>query len=62
MLLFFVVIVAQMVKLSGFCFLNQLFVERAKPETIWTVLRAHGYSDALELTPACVANTHPFCL
>eukprot|EP00035_Acanthoeca_spectabilis_P002484 m.87831 g.87831 ORF g.87831 m.87831 type:complete len:635 (-) comp11587_c0_seq3:74-1978(-) len=45
----------EMVKLAGFCFLNQLFAERAKPETIWTVLRAHGYSDALELTPEYVA-------
>lgn len=46
---------SEMVKLAGFCFLNQLFVERAKPETIWTVLRAHGYADCLELVPEYTA-------
>eukprot|EP00038_Savillea_parva_P008140 m.175002 g.175002 ORF g.175002 m.175002 type:complete len:635 (-) comp13912_c0_seq1:189-2093(-) len=46
----------EMVKLAGFCFLNQLFVERAKPETIWTVLRAHGYTDELVLAEEYV---HP---
>jgi len=38
------------VTLKGFVFLNQLFIERGRPETTWAVLRHFGYSDTLELT------------
>lgn len=33
--------------LKGFLFLHALFIEKARTETVWTVLRAFGYSDEL---------------
>eukprot|EP00061_Rhincodon_typus_P015162 g42686.t1 len=36
--------------LSGFLFLNMLFIQRGRHETTWTVLRKFGYDDNLELT------------
>ncbi|XP_072337553.1 mitochondrial Rho GTPase 2 isoform X2 [Scyliorhinus torazame] len=36
--------------LSGFLFLNMLFIQRGRHETTWTVLRKFGYDDTLELT------------
>eukprot|EP00041_Stephanoeca_diplocostata_P036537 m.1339330 g.1339330 ORF g.1339330 m.1339330 type:complete len:648 (-) comp24885_c1_seq13:594-2537(-) len=33
----------------GFLFLNQLFIERGRPETTWAVLRRFGYDDHLHL-------------
>ncbi|KAJ8253764.1 hypothetical protein COCON_G00203760 [Conger conger] len=36
--------------LSGFLFLNMLFIQRGRHETTWTILRKFGYSDTLELT------------
>ncbi|XP_052786368.1 mitochondrial Rho GTPase 1-like isoform X2 [Mya arenaria] len=35
--------------LKGFLFLMELFIERKKIETVWTVLRAFGYDDKLLL-------------
>eukprot|EP00040_Diaphanoeca_grandis_P012010 m.61311 g.61311 ORF g.61311 m.61311 type:complete len:652 (-) comp22966_c0_seq2:51-2006(-) len=42
-------VVEDKVTLSGFLFLNRLFIERGRPETTWAVLRHFGYSDSLEL-------------
>ncbi|XP_072415844.1 mitochondrial Rho GTPase 2 isoform X1 [Chiloscyllium punctatum] len=36
--------------LSGFLFLNMLFIQRGRHETTWTVLRKFGYDDNLEMT------------
>uniref|UniRef100_A0A665VAW1 Mitochondrial Rho GTPase n=1 Tax=Echeneis naucrates TaxID=173247 RepID=A0A665VAW1_ECHNA len=36
--------------LSGFLFLNTLFIQRGRHETTWTILRKFGYDDNLELT------------
>ncbi|XP_072125299.1 mitochondrial Rho GTPase 2-like isoform X2 [Mobula birostris] len=36
--------------LTGFLFLNTLFIQRGRHETTWTVLRKFGYDDNLELT------------
>lgn len=33
--------------LKGFLFLHALFIEKARTETVWTVLRSFGYSDEL---------------
>ena len=33
--------------LKGFLFLHALFIEKARTETVWTVLRAFGYDDEL---------------
>lgn len=33
--------------LKGFLFLHALFIEKARTETVWTVLRAFGYGDDL---------------
>ena len=38
-----------LVCLSGFLFLNKLFVLRGRHETTWKVVRKFGYSNALEL-------------
>lgn len=35
--------------LQGFLFLHALFIERGRLETVWTVLRTHGYDDSLAL-------------
>jgi len=35
--------------LSGFLFLNILFIQRGRHETTWTVLRKFGYNDKIEL-------------
>lgn len=50
----------------GFLFLNQLFIERGKPETTWAVLRHFGYSDDLELKdhylyPTSLTNSQSDC-
>ncbi|XP_071697808.1 mitochondrial Rho GTPase 2-like [Rutidosis leptorrhynchoides] len=37
------------ITLSGFLYLNLLFVEKGRLETTWTVLRQFGYNDDLEL-------------
>lgn len=37
--------------LKGFLFLHALFIEKARTETVWTVLRAFGYSDELLIEP-----------
>ena len=34
----------------GFLFLHTLFIQRGRHETTWTVLRAFGYDDNLQLT------------
>ncbi|KFV64772.1 Mitochondrial Rho GTPase 2, partial [Dryobates pubescens] len=36
--------------LTGFLFLNTLFIQRGRHETTWTILRRFGYDDELELT------------
>lgn len=36
--------------LKGFLFLHTLFIQRGRHETTWTVLRAFGYDDRLQLT------------
>lgn len=36
--------------LTGFLFLNTLFVQRGRHETTWTILRHCGYGDDLQLT------------
>ncbi|XP_041134027.1 mitochondrial Rho GTPase 2-like isoform X1 [Polyodon spathula] len=36
--------------LTGFLFLNTLFIQRGRHETTWTILRKFGYDDSLELT------------
>eukprot|EP00735_Rhodelphis_limneticus_P011130 TRINITY_DN4188_c0_g1::TRINITY_DN4188_c0_g1_i1::g.2102::m.2102 TRINITY_DN4188_c0_g1::TRINITY_DN4188_c0_g1_i1::g.2102 ORF type:complete len:646 (+),score=151.71,sp/P0CO78/GEM1_CRYNJ/37.11/4e-139,Miro/PF08477.8/5.3e-20,Miro/PF08477.8/0.00085,EF_assoc_2/PF08356.7/1.8e-26,EF_assoc_2/PF08356.7/4.3e+03,Ras/PF00071.17/3.2e-20,Ras/PF00071.17/2.5,EF_assoc_1/PF08355.7/3e-14,EF-hand_1/PF00036.27/0.00013,EF-hand_1/PF00036.27/0.048,EF-hand_5/PF13202.1/0.00062,EF-hand_5/PF13202.1/0.15,EF-hand_7/PF13499.1/3.8e len=36
--------------LSGFMFLQALFIHKCRPETPWTVLRMFGYNDSLALT------------
>ena len=33
--------------LKGFLFLHALFIEKARTETVWTVLRSFGYSEEL---------------
>ena len=33
--------------LKGFLFLHALFIEKARTETVWTVLRAFGYDNEL---------------
>ncbi len=33
--------------LKGFLFLHALFIEKARTETVWTVLRSFGYNDEL---------------
>lgn len=33
--------------LKGFLFLHALFIEKARTETVWTVLRAFGYDNDL---------------
>ncbi len=35
--------------LTGFLFLHALFIERARLETMWTVLRKYGYDDEIKL-------------
>jgi mitochondrial Rho GTPase 1 len=34
---------------TGFVFLNVLFIQRGRLETTWTVLRTFGYDDNLDL-------------
>ncbi|MGH0172911.1 UNVERIFIED_CONTAM: hypothetical protein FKN15_075076 [Acipenser sinensis] len=36
--------------LTGFLFLNTLFIQRGRHETTWTILRTFGCDDSLELT------------
>ncbi|XP_063443574.1 mitochondrial Rho GTPase 1-A-like isoform X1 [Mytilus trossulus] len=36
--------------LKGFLFLHTLFIQRGRHETTWTVMRAFGYDDRLQLT------------
>ncbi|KAJ8344717.1 hypothetical protein SKAU_G00289100 [Synaphobranchus kaupii] len=36
--------------LTGFLFLNTLFIQRGRHETTWTILRKFGYDDTLQLT------------
>ena len=43
------------ITLEGFQFLFQLFIQRNRPETAWSVLRKFGYDDAL--VPHCQAQT-----
>ena len=38
--------------LKGFLFLHALFIEKARTETVWTVLRSFGYSDELLIDEA----------
>ena len=42
------------VSVDGFVFLHKVFVQRGRQETTWTVLRAFGYDDSLELQPEYV--------
>ncbi|XP_050313613.1 mitochondrial Rho GTPase isoform X1 [Anthonomus grandis grandis] len=43
-------IVQNSVSLKGFLFLHNLFIQRGRNETTWTVLRKFGYNDRLEIT------------
>ena len=38
--------------LKGFLFLHALFIEKARTETVWTVLRSFGYNDELLIDEA----------
>ncbi|KAK0640896.1 EF hand associated-domain-containing protein [Cercophora newfieldiana] len=37
------------IDLAGFLFLNKLYAEKARHETIWTIVRKHHYTDSLSL-------------
>ena len=39
---------------TGFVYLHQLFINKARYETVWAVLRAFGYADDLSLEPTYV--------
>ena len=42
------------VSLEGFVFLHKVFIQRGRHETTWTVLRAFGYDDNLDLRPSYI--------
>lgn len=42
------------ISLEGFLFLHKVFVQRGRHETTWTVLRAFGYDDNLDLRPSYI--------
>lgn len=53
---------------AGFLFLHTVFIQRARLETTWTVLRKFGYGEDLKLTEAFLQPKHvctliyPSCL
>ena len=51
-------LVNNMITLEGFIYLNKLFIQRGRVETVWIILRRFGYGDDIQLRSDFL---HPNC-